>query len=288
MPELLTKKRQAYVASRKPKVIRGKPLNVNAAVQHRYTRALTSIVKQMTEQTNRELLRFFKGEAAKTYFAMDASVSSEAKKVTNQLTKKFEQLFNSKAEGLAKAMVAQTEKASTSSLHGSLKELSGGLSLKTDVVTGPMKDIMTAAVAENVSLIKSIASEYLNGVQGAVMRSITNGNGLQDLVPYLEKHQGITIRRARMIAMDQTRKTYSALNEERSKKVGLDEYEWIHTGGSVHPREDHVAMSGQIFSYTDPARMARNKDGLPITPGSEINCRCRARPVIKFDEGANE
>jgi hypothetical protein len=35
-------------------------------------------------------------------------------------------------------------------------------------------------VTENVGLIKSIPTQYLGGVQGAVMRSITTGNGMQD------------------------------------------------------------------------------------------------------------
>lgn len=249
---------------------------------------MVALVKQMTEQTKRELTRMYKGEAAKTFFAEDANVGSDAKKVTDMLTKKFQQLFDSKSQGLARQMVEQTDKASSAALHGSLKELSGGLTLQTTVVTGAMKEVMTAAIAENVGLIKSIAAEYLQGVQGAVMRSITTGNGLQDLVPYLDKHEGITIRRARNIALDQTKKTYAALNKQRSVKLGFDDYEWLHTGGSVHPREDHVAMSGQIFSYTDPDRMAYNDKGEPIIPGQEINCGCRARPVVRFNEGDDE
>lgn len=290
MPPLLTKKRAAYVARRKPQTLNGKTLNYNAAVQERYARALTALVKQMTTQTRRELEKFFKGESAEAFFTMDANVGSDARILTNRLTRKFDQLFASKAKPLAESMVSQSDKASSAALHGSLKELSGGLSLKTSVVTGPMNEVMTASVAENVGLIKSISQKYLTDVQGAVMRSITTGNGLQDLVPFLEKHEGMTIRRARNIAMDQTRKAYNSLNEGRMIKLGLDEYEWLHTGGSKEPRQHHIELSGRIFSLTDPDRMAiiDPSTGQRGKPGDLPNCGCRMRPLIKFDEGSQE
>ncbi|KAF9396648.1 hypothetical protein CPC16_010967, partial [Podila verticillata] len=63
------------------------------------------------------------------------------------------------------------------------------------------------------------------------MRSITSGNGLEDLIPFLQAQEGITRRRARNIALDQTRKAYNGFNRARCVGAGVTHGEWIHSGG---------------------------------------------------------
>jgi len=286
--ELLTKSRKKQVERNRTKVIKGTPLNYNAASEERYSKKLISLVRQMTAQTAREVEKLFKEEHVKEFFGQDRSVTAQARIVTNSLKKKFDQLFASKANGLAMGMINDADKTSSANLHASLKELSGGLSLKTTAITAPMKQIISASLIENVSLIKSIPAQYHNQIQGAVMRSITTGNGLQDLVPALKKYENITMRRARLIAQDQTKKVYTNLNAGRMKAIGVDEYEWVHSSGALEPRELHLSYSGRIFSLDDPPIIQYAKGSLPEVygkPGDLINCGCKMRPVIKFDEG---
>ena len=70
-------------------------------------------------------------------------------------------------------MVLNSQKISKTVLHESLQKLSGGLSLKTGVVTEGTEEIAKASIAENVSLIKSIPSQYFNAITGSVMRSMS-------------------------------------------------------------------------------------------------------------------
>jgi SPP1 gp7 family putative phage head morphogenesis protein len=284
LANLLTKKRKEWAKPRSNVVFRGKPLNYNASLQEKYVKELTALVVQMAKQSNREIIRLFKQEGylARDGVALDANISSQARILTNALKGKFESLFGRKAKPLAQKMVSSTNKLSKSQVHQSLKELSGGLSIKTDILPESLKTIMTASVTENVSLIKSIASEYLDSVQGEVMRSIIGGGGLETLIPALEKREGMTLRRAKNIALDQTRKVNSAINRERMTAIGVKKFEWIHSGGGQHPREEHVAMSGNIYSYDDPP-VIDSKTGEKGYPGTAINCRCIARPIIEFD-----
>ena len=169
-----------------------------------------------------------------------------------------------------------------------MKDLSGGLSLNTGLVPDALSEALTAAVAENVQLIKSIPQQYLTQIQGAVMRSIQpGGNGLQDLIPVLKAQKGITERRARNIALDQTRKTFNAANTERMQALGVKKFEWIHSGGGAHPRKDHIEMSGNIYSFDDPPVIGVMY-GAEVRgfPGDLPNCRCTMRPVIEFDDDA--
>lgn len=284
----LTKKRKKWVKQFNPQnALNGTALQYNYAVQSRYSSSLVSLVKQMTQQTQRELLRTLKRPDAKEYFAQDESVASSSRVAVNKLRKKFTQLFAQKAKSLAEKMFIDNDKASSSSLHTSLKQLSGGLSLGTRVFTDKMQEIMTASIAENVSLIKSIPQQYFTDIEGAVMRSITTGNGLQDLVPFMNSHEGITIKRARLIAGDQSRKAFSNITASRLKTLGVDKYKWQHSSAAEESRPLHVQLSGTIQSLSDPPiiQYAKGKQReIRGKPGDLINCLCIMVPVVTFED----
>lgn len=280
MPRLLTIRKTAWVNQFKPNVIRGKPLSPNAAVEERYYQELIVLIHKMTEETGKFLTRLFRGEAAEEHFAEDASITAQARVLTNALKAKYDALFATSATRIAESFANQSDKASSASLHSSIQQLSGGLSLPTTTLRGPLREILKATVTENVSLIKSISQKYLSGVQAAVMRSITTGNGLQDLVPYLADNKGVTLRRARFIAMDQTRKAFNNLSTARLENLGIEEAEWLHTGGSNHPRKTHIAMSGKTYKLREG--LYDSAVGRKVKPGEEPGCRCRSVPIITF------
>lgn len=291
MPKLSTRKQQ-WVDTFKPKLIKGDALNPSLSSEQRYYGALRKVILEAVEITEKEVTQFYKAPEAKEYFAQDVSVSGAAKALTERLQGLIDGLFGEVSEGLAKGMTLDTSQNSARSLKSSLKALSGGLTLKTDFLTRDLGQVMQAIVTENVGLIKSIGSQYLTQVQGAVMRSITTGNGLADLVPFLRKQEGITLRRARLIATDQTRKAYGSMNKARMEKIGVKQFEWLHSGGGQTPRSYHLTshkaggLNGGIFSFDD-LPVIDKKTGERGIPGQLINCRCRMRPVVKFDEDKN-
>lgn len=310
----LTSKREAWAASRAAApTFKGLPLQHNAAVAVRYEKALSNLTAQMTAQVTREILRLFETDAAAAHFGEDtarrqteldaiargmgvqtlgrvlvgvgedATIASQSRILMSNLANRFTELFNKKAKPAAVAMVKDADKAGTKSLHSSLQKLSGGMSLKTSLASPGLAEITKAAIAENVSLIKSIPAQYLQQVEGAVMRSITTGNGLADLVPALEKYEGQTHRRARNIALDQTRKTYNSINRDRMQSLGLKKFMWHHSGGGAHPREDHVEMDGQVFRFDDPP-VIDQRTGEKGIPGQAPNCKCTMSPVFDFGD----
>lgn len=283
MAKLLTKRKQAWVKQRKPDVVYGSALNPPTILEQRYYDRLDKMISVMCSHVESRLRRFFNEPHAEEYFAEDASISSQARILTNQLTRQFNAWFAQSAPTIAEQLAAGADKASSSALHSSLKELSGGLSLKTTTLSGGLADILQATTTENVALIKSISAEYLSGVQQAVMRSITTGEGMHDLLPYLEKHKGINKRRAQIIARDQTRKAFNNLSKGRMEKLGLKKFQWLHTGGSVHPRKLHKEYNGKIFSFDDLPIIDENTGERGI-PGQAINCRCRMKTVLDFGD----
>jgi SPP1 gp7 family putative phage head morphogenesis protein len=282
----LTSAKQRNLDPRR-RLMKGQPLNPNAAAMLRYQRALEAHVRQMVVTYEREIRKFLKKPVAREYFAADESVSGQAKILMTELARRFSNLFGMKAKKLAEGMIDQASVSSAWSLKSSLKDMTGGLTLKTDILTGELKDVLKASIAENVSLIKSIPEHYHKQVEGAVMRSITNAQGGEQLIPFLRKYRGITERRARMISEDQWRKAYGSINRVRLQKLGLKKFEWLHTSGSQHPRPLHVRMNGHIYNMSQPP-VIESKTGERGFPGQLPNCRCRMVPVIDFDSPPSE
>lgn len=294
----LTKKREKWIAPRKEAVLRGKPLFYNASQEEKYRKAILSLVREMAKHTKISVRDLFKSEVAEEFIeqqkraaAMDESITTRAKKMMEKLTASFVGLFASKANGIAKAMLEGSKQTSAVSLSSSLKTLSGGVSLETNITPKGMEDVVRAMVQENVSLIKSIPEEYLKNVNGAVMRNITTGGSVGDITKEIQKFDGGTERRARNIALDQTRKAYNNVNKLRMQSLGVGKFRWIHTGSGQHPRKSHEALDGQIFSFDNlPVINKEQVDGgyegaVRGIPGQAINCRCIMEPIIEFEDG---
>jgi SPP1 gp7 family putative phage head morphogenesis protein len=254
---------------------------------------LVALTDDMTATTAREITRLYRHPDVVEYFkgfAQDISPASQARILTNQLQARFEQLFASAAKPTAESMADEANKASETDTTRSLRDLSLEFTLKPGIVAGSqMEEFLKATIANNVNLIKSIPSEYFMKVQGAVLRSIADGKGLEDLTPFFAEQKGVEERRAKNIALDQTHKAYNGLNKSRMQSVGVQQFEWVHSGGGLHPRELHLyELNGKIFSF-NKLPIIEEGTGERGIPGQAINCRCTMVPIVKLtdDKGAN-
>lgn len=291
----LTKSKKRWAKNRSV-VLRGNALNYNASHQRKYLAEIKKLIDLMIVDSKKQILKLFNSDTSENYFdnqkesakiSMDASLSSQSKILLNVLQKKFARLFAEKSNYLSDKMVTDLTKISKSNLHSSLQQLSGGLSLKTGVVSSGLEEVSKSLISDNVKLIKSIPDKYFDDVSGAVYRSITTGNGLADLVPDINKYAKTTQRNAKLMALDQTRKAYNNINKQKMMNVGVKQFEWIHTSGSIHPRESHIAIDGHIFSFEN-LESEQASLGVPDAdrgiPGHAINCRCKMSPVIDLSE----
>lgn len=288
MSKLLTSKREAWARQFKPRVLRGKPIPANSGVASWYAEKLEALARELDEATRKEVSRLFRAEGQGLGYSQDASLASQSRILMNSLRRRMESLFSNKAEEFAEGMLKRASKANSAALHTSLKDLSGGVSLKTNFISGKLKERLKASVTENVGLISSIKEDYLGKVEGAVMRSVTTGNGLQDLVPQLEKIGGLSKNRARFIALDQTRKANAFIARQRMEDIGIKKFEWVHSGGSQKPRDYHRerhpnGLNGGIFSFDDPP-VIDTATGEKGFPGQLVNCKCSMVPIIEFEQ----
>lgn len=236
----------------------------------------------MRKEYEREIARLYRDFDAIT---MDASIASQARILMSALGDKWAKLFTRHSRDITARMIGQVDNDAKKRLGSSLEKLSGGLQIDVPDMPGDLLDKITAATAENVALIKSIPDEYHGRIEGTVLRSITSGQGGSKTLFDDIRHIGVvTDKRAKLIAVDQTRKVTSALNVERMKSTGVRQWKWVHSSGGAEPRPLHLRLNGQIFSYDDPPPVIDERTGERGYPGQLINCRCVLVPVISFDD----
>lgn len=276
MVKLLSDKRQAWAHSHQAQAFKGNALAYPVSVAAKYRDSLSSLVEPMVAEYERELTRL-----ARPYTA-DESLATRLARMLGEFDRKWSRRFAERSRVLTDQMLGRVDRYASKALTASLKEMSGGLTLKTPHMPAALYDRLLAATKDNVALIESIQADFHARIEGAVMRSISSGNfGSKTLFEEIQKTGQVTKGRAEFIAVDQTRKVTTAMNAERMKAAGVRQFEWIHSGGGANPRKLHVDYDGQIFDMDNPPVIdERTKErGLP---GQLINCRCRMRPVVNF------
>lgn len=135
-------------------------------------------------------------------------------------------------------------------------------------ITEEQEKILYGAIQENVSLIKSIGTEHLEKVQYAVWNSVSSGYDLKQLNDALKEIDGVSDRRAELIARTESAKAHAKIEQMKRKQAGITQAVWLHSHAGKVPRPSHVRANGKLF---DPEK-GMYIDGKWILPGEEINC----------------
>lgn len=146
------------------------------------------------------------------------------------------------------------------------------------------RDYLEAATFQNAMLITSIPAQYLEQVQNIVMTNMRAGMRPSFIEKQLVAQFGVTERRAKLIARDQTSKVQADLNERKQRAAGFEFFTWVDSHDQ-RVRHDHREIANKVtefgrgvYHWTD---LPLNSKGEPIKPGQEINCRCIARATTQ-------
>lgn len=281
--ETLTSKTRERL--RNPRVVEGKPLRLAENIGEDFGKAIEAEITLFWNDIVREMKRAFRGTSYDV--GMDASITSDARTRLNALREKWQVRFNDLARTAVNRMIERVDKNSLVTLNQSLKDVAEGLKISTAYSDQRLKDVIQASTQEAAQLIKRIPEQYLDQVQGEVMRSITSGRGMQDLVPFFTKKYEGDVKWARHVAMDQMRKARASIDQVRLQKFGCEEYTWRHSGGSRYPRKEHIAMSGNVYRWDDPP-VIDSRSGERGHPGTAVFCRCFAVPRFNFAKGQED
>lgn len=253
-----------------------RPVRPNCGIEAAYRRKLYRLIDEMA----RSYAYWIKAAWRKNepVLAQDATPAADLQREVRRLSKAWQDRFDEGAPELARWFSLSASRRSDAALKAILKKAGFTVKFKT---TRAVRDVLDASIAENVSLIKSIASQYHTEVEGMVMRSVQAGRDLGSLTKDLQKRYGVTRRRAALIARDQNNKATAVITRVRQVDLEITEAIWQHSHAGKKPRKTHLANDGKRYNpavgWFDPDPKVRQR----IWPGMLGSCRCTSRPVVK-------
>ena len=163
-------------------------------------------------------------------------------------------------EGYHRKRVIQTFKAAL------------GVDIRPFLTHPEIAAFMARKVSENVDLIKTIAPRMHESLKARLQKELAeepfDQQRLTKLVRDEFKSSGYNLKR---IVRDQNSKTIAGLTEARQGQLGIEQYQRL-TAQDERVRPSHAALSGMIFSWSDPPGVGH--------PGDDILCRCLAAPIL--------
>ncbi len=245
-------------------------IRVNAGIERWYVKQLTKIVLEMKADVQAELIKGFRREAKLAMDGITDYVAHAIEFIAHRWGKKLDTLSPEISKEFVRRTVANYDNIMKTHLRNA------GFTVRFQM-TQFQRDSLQAVIENNVGLIKSISSQYLEKVQGDVWRCVTTGYNLKDLTDNLEQGYGITRRRAANIARDQSNKAHATIELARRKELGITKAIWMHSHAGKKPRPSHVAANNKVFDVEKGMYL----DGEWIQPGQLPNCRCTSRSVIE-------
>jgi SPP1 gp7 family putative phage head morphogenesis protein len=252
-----------------------RPVHANRGVEALYRRALFALIGEMSMTMEHQLTEVYR--ESPPLLATDESPLRIMQRMLKKLGAHWIKRFDVAAPKIAEAYLKGSFKSTNSAMRQALKD--AGWAVKFEM-TPAMKEAFDASLAENVGLIKSIPEQYLQQVQGIVMRSYTVGRDLETMVKDLKRLYPAASNRAALIARDQSNKANAVVTRARQLELGIVEGIWMHSHAGKEPRPTHVAMNGKRYKVAEG--MWDSAEQRFVFPGELINCRCTGRSVLPF------
>lgn len=201
------------------------------------------------------------------------TAEDEADRMIEQIAEDvFRQFPNERIRDMANLHGQRATEAQRDDWHRQVRSVVG-----IDILT-PEPDLrlrMRTFAAENAALIRSLPERTLNEIESLVMRALQAGTRHEDIAQTIEERFDVAEERAALIARDQLQKLVAEVDRERQEAAGVSKFVW-RAANDERVRDSHAAVDGQTFLWEDPPTI----DGEVAIPGSPINCRCTAEPIL--------
>lgn len=148
-----------------------------------------------------------------------------------------------------------------------------GVDLQTLIGPEDVQETLDALIARNVALVKDVSAQARGRISDSVFRGLTDRRPAREAAQEVREAVAMSRRRSLNIASDQLTKVSSALDGERMRQAGIEKWKWMHSG-KLHPRAEHKARNGKIYSFAEPP---------PDMPGEKPFCGCRKLAVVELD-----
>lgn len=147
-------------------------------------------------------------------------------------------------------------------------------------LTESQRGIIAAEWGQNLDkYVKDFAAEKILEMRELVSTNAFAGRRANDLVEMLKDNYGISQRKARFLARQETSLLLSKFRETRYRDVGANRYRWS-TSHDERVRHDHKDLNNKIFDWILPP-VTNRRTGARNHPGEDFGCRCVAIALIE-------
>jgi SPP1 gp7 family putative phage head morphogenesis protein len=241
-------------------------IKANPVIEAEYQSLLQSTIARMGKQYV-DILRSMYERVSRPFLMQ----------ILRSLSQQWSQIFNGIASTIAENVAHKIRLDVDTKLRRYLL-IAGSVTPALFYQTRPVRDKLSDIVANNVNLIKSIPQQYHARVQFVLINAIKNHQSLTDLTKNLQIQFGITERRAKLIASDQTGWASSQLQHERFAELGIKKAIWVYTYQSKEPRHQHIQMNGKTYDVRKG--LWDRVEQAYIFPKQLIGCKCDCIPLI--------
>lgn len=238
-----------------------------------YQKRVDALIDEMATSLDYWLRAAYRADEPATV-ALDAVPLQNA---FDKLARRWLRRFDTLSEQLSEWFATTVEGRCNRTMKANLRK--AGFTVKFQQ-TAAMREAVEAVISENVALIRSIGAQHLEGVQVALSQSIATGRDLASLTDHLTKRVGVTKRRAALIARDQNNRATATMVRTRMLENGITQARWQHSAGGKTPRPEHVQASRDRLIFDMATGVDFENGEGTVWPGTAINCRCVAIPVI--------
>lgn len=270
---------------RKPRRRRMRPIKQSKQAEIWYRDRLYAVIDEMTNIVISELEKPILTDAPNTpSISITAKLSRAIQKVANL---SIVDMANRLSFGLVNR-ANQQNKEQTQRIYNQ----AFGIDLSGLLGDGAIREDMGKAVKENVDLITSIQTDFINEIGEKVFTNLSRGGRHENLTSIIKERGEVSKARAKFIARDQTAKLNAALTESRSRALGLDLYEW-GGAGDERERDSHFVLNNMLCKYSDPTvysndggktwKKRKSIGAYEGNPGTDYQCRCVPLPYISWD-----
>jgi len=205
-------------------------------------------------------------------------------KVLQKLTRDFKKSINNQfGEDRIKKYVAKlykrTNNINDKKFYQSVsKEL--GVDVKQIIKTDGLNSFINAKTLETTLQILKLKNEAVENLSQNTLRLMSAGKSLSSLYEEVTIHKKRNLHKAELVARNELKTFNQQLSDKRAKNIGVQKAIW-NTVGDERTRKCHKARDG--MEYDLDKGLYHSCDGKHLKAGEEINCRCYATYVVKFD-----
>ncbi len=149
------------------------------------------------------------------------------------------------------------------------------------------KETLAEEYSRNLKLdIQKFADQEIFGLREAVEANAREGYRFDKLIPTIKRRYGISVRKAKFLARNETSIFMSKYHEQRYGEAGITSYVWstshdarVRPAPGTHGTDNHRVLDGRTFDFSKPPTVDP-ATGRKANPGQDYNCRCVAIPIL--------